>query len=924
MNPKVTSAGGLVVRPCISGWETILVGNSDPTMWRIPKGMANEGETLEETAIREVLEETGVRGGILGFIGIAGWTYAYEGKDWDETVYFFLMKFAEGNTESHDSEFEKVEWLKIEDASKALYYKNEAEIAEKAATLLQILPSDYAESRAGGETQEILIVPEIINIEDLILLGSGLSLGEKVATGRAVTNASSLNEFVQKGDPVIFVSNEMVPRDASLFTRSQGLLAVKGGITSHMAVVMRGFGKACVSGIQEMSLIPGSKGFKLRDRIINEGEWLTIDERSGGIYFGKGQLRTRRISEEMMEIIRWADNTRSVRVLVNADDRDQVKTGLMEGADGVGLVRSEHQILAEEVLQAFLCVLLLQSGPEKSRCIETVAKALEEQLVDMLKVLQGKPLHYRLLDAPINEFIPSEGETLASLAELVGMDEDQVRTRLSSLRETNSLFGCRGSRWGILHKEFYKRQIDLALSAGMRVASDGITVALTIIVPMLSAEEELKYWSLIFQQKLADNAYPPSYPFTVRLGAMVETPRAALISAQLAKYVDMLCIGTNDLTQATWAMSRDDVSTFYSKLLDARIVDYDPFRTLDRIGVGRLIEKAITEARSVNPDTQFYICGEHASDPESVNYLIGLGVNGVSCMADRVSRIKVAAARAELAQVPDTSALRHLPTESNVGKRSPDVFERIVAEVHDSNHEAAQRIALSWAHEITQQLGLEPPTVWKYFKRNLVEKWFGAGEHKRFEPGWDTEEAIAYATSHPGRKVRYSLFPSDIACHAISKPMPENANEKEWRAELEALDHSIAMEIFPQQPEDNLCFRVVFQGDEFRFEAGIGQAMYVFEQERGDHPFVQGFWDISSKIPKVTGRHKDPQQTTQIEDGLLRLLSLYGETLLLKCRDICHRLGVRWIAIEGYYNLHNQGAPFICDMDLPQDIAFHG
>lgn len=926
MNPQVTSAGGLVIRPGVSGWETLLVGNGNPTVWRIPKGMADEGETLEQTAVREVLEETGVRGIILGFIGTAGWTYVYEGRDWDETVFFFIMRFAEGDTKNHDSEFEKVEWIKLEEAINALYYRNEAEIAEKAATLLQSFPSGYTDNHCGDETPNILAdknTSEVINVADLKLLGSGLSLGRNVATGRVATDATSLNEFIERGEPVIFVTNELAPRDAALFTRSQGLLAAKGGITSHMAVVMRGLNKACISGIKEMSLIPGSKGFELRDRMINGGEWITLDEKSGGIYLGEGKLKRRRVSQQANEIIRWADNIRRIRVFVNADNIHQVRTGLIEGADGVGLVRSEHQILTEEVLQAFRCLLLLPSG-QSSLYIETIAAALEAHLADMLRILRGKPLHYRLLDAPINEFIPAEGEPVASLARALRITEAQVRNYISNLRETNSLFGCRGSRWGIVYPEFYKRQIELTLRVGMQVAAEGTPVMLTVIVPMITTDEELKYWSLVFQQQLACNTVPPSYPFTVRFGAMVETPRAALSSASLAKHVDVLCIGTNDLTQAVWAMSRDDVSTFYPQLLTLGMTDFDPFRMLDRIGVGSLIEKAILEARKVRPDTQFYACGEHASDMESVKHLIDLGIDGVSCTADRVASIKVVAAQAELARMSDNSTVQHLLIRSDAGQRSSDTLERIVAEVHRSDHTAAQQIALLWAHEIAQQLGLESPAVWKYFKRNLVEKWFGFGERNRFGPGWNTEEAVAYATSHQGRKVRYSLFPSNIACHAISKSLPENAPAEAWRAELKTLDQSIAIEIFPQQPEDNLCFRAVFQDDEFRFEAGIGQAMYVFEQERGNHPFVQGFFDMRLHSPKVTGRNKDYQQTKLIEDGLLALLKFHGGDLMFKCWDICNTLGLKWIAIEGYYDFHNHSAPFICDLDLPQDIAFHG
>jgi phosphoenolpyruvate-protein kinase (PTS system EI component)/8-oxo-dGTP pyrophosphatase MutT (NUDIX family) len=925
MNRQVTSAGGVVVRPSASGWETLLVGNSNPTIWRIPKGMRNGNETLEQTALREVREESGVTGIILTFVGAIGWTYAYGGQDWDETVFFFLMKCAEEDIASHDEEFDKVEWVKLEDAIRVLHYRNEAEIVEKAAALLEdfgsqfLGPENHVRKKSGPIERNR---SDILNFEELRLLGSGLSLGIKTATGRVVTDATSLHRFLELGDPVIFITDELAPRNAPLFMRSQGLVAAKGGITSHMAVVMRGLRKACICGIQDLFVMPESSGFQLRDQIIGDGEWLTIDERSGGIYLGRGQLRSRPVSEEADEIVSWAHTAQRVKVLVNADDDEQVKYGLLEGADGVGLVRSEHQILSEELLEAFRCLLLVRDTQKKSVYNDKITATLERRLVEMLKVLDGKPIHYRLLDAPINEFLPFENEPLASLAESTGVTEGVLQNQISRLRETNSLFGCRGSRWGLVHQEFYKRQIELALRAARNVAAEDVAVALTIVVPMISAEEELKYWYSVFQQELARNS-ALSCNLTIRFGAMIETPRAALSCAGLAKYADTFCIGTNDLTQAVWAMSRDDVSAFYSQLLTTAGISFDPFRILDRVGVGVLLEQSIADARRVRPDAQFYVCGEHASDPDSVRYLIGLGVDGLSCAPEHVSNIKVVAALAGLVRFENSSTQWNILPRRRELENSSDILERIIAEVNRSNYPAAQKAAMDWAGSIAEDLGLKSPTVWKYFKRDLVEKWFGAGERKRFEPGWDTGEAVAYATSHSMRKVRYSVFPADIACHARSKALPEDTTMAEWRAELDALDHSIAVEIFPQQPEDNLCFRARFEGDDLQLEAGLGQAMYVFEEERGRHPFVQGFFDVASCKAKVTGRNENEQATASIEKSLTDLLSLYGSDLLRNCREICDTLQITWIAIEGYYDFKTQAYPFVCDLDLPQDLAFH-
>lgn len=767
--------------------------------------------------------------------------------------------------------------------------------------------------------------PQLMNEASLVLLGHGVSLGSELISGRIVVDSSTADVFTKRNEPTILVRENLVPEDVVTLAYAEGIIATKGGVASHMSVAAHGMGKACVAGIEGMSLLADKPGFSIGEKVIRQGEWITVDESKGAIFLGKGSFRYPVQIPEIEEILSWANDIRQIRVLVNAEDVREVQTSLQAGADGIGLCRSEHYILEPSVLKAFRCMMLSDDNDQRAEFLDAIETALENRLTELLRVLGGKPIHYRLLDTPINDLLPVDPESLVQIARSLKMEKLEIQKKISRLRETNSVLGCRGCRLGIVYPEIYRRQIKMALKSARKVASEGIPVNLTLVVPMVTMVSELEQCLSILRDEEIRADLVDRHQVKIRLGAMVETPRSALLSAELATLVDVLCFGTNDLTQATWAMSRDDTPAFLPFYREHGLIDTDPFYFFDEHGVGKLVQIAITDAYKANPDIQLYVCGEHAADPKNIKWFIAHGVNGVSCSAHHVTTVIVAAAQS-VSSIPRKALfVTYKPRRQEYAAR---IMERIVAEVQRSNQTKAQILAMDWANEVSSYIGLDQTDVWKYFKRNLVERWFNRREYRRFEPGWSTEQVLEYARTLRGKKVRYSLFPRTIACHAVSEVLPEAESEREWHTRLEALDHSISMEVFPQQPESNLCFRAVLQDFVLQVEAGIGQAMYVFEKERGHHLVVGGTLDSQTLLVEIyEPKEKEKENLCayeKVRTALNSLLNLFGIKLLVRCQDMCWVLGINWIAIEGYYDTDRCDPPFICDMDLPQDLAFHG
>jgi pyruvate,orthophosphate dikinase len=744
--------------------------------------------------------------------------------------------------------------------------------------------------------------------------------GTLTVCGRAAFSRSQVERLASKGESVVWVKESLVPDDVSILDKVVGVVTRIGGPASHVVVLARGRGIAALPGLRDIALDTGSGGMAIGSCQVREGEWLTIEESTGTLYVGKIESDCASLPWTT-EVLQLALKRSGARVLVNADSADDVRRGFRLGASAVGLCRSENHLLDPDALAALRRWVVEHPDLASVALPEPVLEALRRGLTELLLAADGRRVHYRLFDAHLEEFLPSPGtEAAMELACNLHMSRDLVDRRLRELREVGAAHGYRGCRWG-LRTGFYRQQLRLVARVVESMAQDGRPARIAVIVPMVSVTGEVETARRIFQAETGDVA-APSGDSELRFGCMVETPRACLVVTDLANNADVLCFGTNDLTEAVWALSRDLGRQVATQWLAEGIVDGDPFVALDQEGVGSLIAKTVAAARLARPDVEIIACGEQGGDPRSAAWLVQNGVDRVSCRADAVPAVMLAISQAEFKpQRSRSESCRHA-WRSGVADASQRAYDRIRHARTCRADELARQLAREWGTSVSALLSLPKVGNWKFFKRDLVQYWFGRREYRRFPSGWHTEEVLKYALQYrgSGRTVRYSLFPDAIACHAVSKVLRDGSPIESWENEIEALDHCVPLEVFPQQPPTNVCFRAVFWGSHMDVEAGVGQAMYVFEEERGQHPVLRAVMDHSGawRLLGDTGAVVD----RRLKLGLRHLMERYGMWIYLRLWDMSTVLGAAWLGVEGYYDPRTHDEPFLCDMDLPQDLAF--
>jgi phosphoenolpyruvate synthase/pyruvate phosphate dikinase len=754
----------------------------------------------------------------------------------------------------------------------------------------------------------------IANLGELRKLACVSPTGHRVASGRVAFSGLAAKHFQGDGSPVILIKENLLPADAGLIGSCDGFMTARGGISSHMIVLSRGIGKATIAGVDGLKIYSDERYADLRGFVIKEGDWVTLIEASGSIYAGRAEA-TLQVDSPTIEVVKWSIDP-DIRVLVNADSVSVAESGFLNTAEGIGLCRSENHITDPSALLAFQRFILGDTTYSKKELLAPVFLQLSHQLINLLRVLAGRPIHYRLLDAPATQFIPPPNSPeMGQLSNLMKVSVDKLSQHLLLIAQSNPTQGNRGCRWG-LTSGFYEAQMEMAFSAAMAVAAEGNSVEMTIVVPLVSTLKELQAVRAMFDRLKTNNI---ADTVSLKFGCMVETPRAALTIINLAPIVDSFSFGTNDLTQAIWSMSRDDASQFVPNYLEMGIVDSDPFAIIDKEGVGEILHKAVSSVKTTRQVVEMVVCGEHASVPRNATFWHECGVSVLSCRPDTIGPVRLALYQAKhYKELPDLQdALSPTPTRVKVGRKTLDDIWRALQLGHV---EAAQQVAMAWAECISKELGLEVPSNWKYFKRDIVAIWFGRREFRRFREGWTTVEVLDYAEKLHllGHIVRYSLFPKTIACHAISDVLPDDKSIPEWEEKIEAISHDIALEVFPQQPITDMCFRAVFSLNRFQIEAGIGQAMNVFEKERGQHAVItaemqdDGSWHLSNPSTR----------TDFLTENLQLFLAREGIALRHRLWDMAVALGPDWIAIEGYYSQKNSKV-FVCDMDLPLDVAFH-
>jgi pyruvate,orthophosphate dikinase len=481
-------------------------------------------------------------------------------------------------------------------------------------------------------------------------VGKALAASPGAACGKIVFTADDAKAWKEKGEKVVLVRLETSPEDIGGMKAAQGILTVRGGMTSHAAVVARGMGTCCVSGCSEIAMDEENRKFTLAGKEFHEGDWLSIDGSTGKIYDGIIPTTDATISGEFGRIMTWADKYRKLKVRTNADTPADARKARELGAEGIGLCRTEHMFFEGDRIDAFREMICSDTVEEREAALEKILPVQQGDFEKLYEALEGNPVTIRFLDPPLHEFVPSEEEDIKKLAETQGKTVAQIKTIINSLHEFNPMMGHRGCRLTVTYPEIARMQTKAVIRAAINVqkAHEDWNLCPEIMIPLICDEKELKFVKKIVVETADEEIALADSHLKYEVGTMIEIPRAVLIADEIAKEAEFFCFGTNDLTQMTYGFSRDDAGKFLNAYYDTKIFENDPFAKLDQAGVGKLMETAVKLGKGVRPDMHIGICGEHGGDPSSVEFCHKIGLDYVSCSPFRVPIARLAAAQAAL------------------------------------------------------------------------------------------------------------------------------------------------------------------------------------------------------------------------------------------------------------------------------------
>ena len=482
--------------------------------------------------------------------------------------------------------------------------------------------------------------------------GKGLGASPGAACGKVVFTADDAVAWAEKGEKVVLVRLETSPEDITGMKAAQGILTVRGGMTSHAAVVARGMGTCCVSGCGDIAMDEDNKKFTLAGKEYHEGDPISIDGTTGNIYDGLIPTVDATIAGEFGRIMAWADKYRTLKVRTNADTPADAKKARELGAEGIGLCRTEHMFFEEDRIAAFREMICADTVKEREAALDKILPYQQGDFEKLYEALEGNPVTIRFLDPPLHEFVPTDEEDIKKLADAQGKPVEEIKTLIESLHEFNPMMGHRGCRLAVTYPEIAKMQTSAVIRAAINVKKAHADWALKpeIMIPLIGDIKELKYVKKVVVETANAEIAAAGVELEYEVGTMIEIPRAALTADEIAKEADFFCFGTNDLTQMTFGFSRDDSGKFLDAYYDAKIFENDPFAKLDQIGVGKLMETAIKLGKPVNPSLHIGICGEHGGDPSSVEFCHKIGLDYVSCSPFRVPIARLAAAQAAISQ----------------------------------------------------------------------------------------------------------------------------------------------------------------------------------------------------------------------------------------------------------------------------------
>lgn len=485
-------------------------------------------------------------------------------------------------------------------------------------------------------------------LESAEMIAKGLPASPGAATGRIVFFADEAEEWKAKGEEVILVRIETSPEDLAGMNAANGILTARGGMTSHAAVVARGMGKCCVSGVGAIKINYRNRSFTVDGKTFKEGDWISLNGSIGAIYEGKISTKDPELSGHFAQLMELCDKYTKMHVRTNADTPNDSTVARNFGAKGIGLCRTEHMFFEGDRIKAVREMILANDEQGRRKALAKLLPMQREDFEGIFKAMDGYPVTIRLLDPPLHEFVPHEEENQAEMAKEMGVSAEEVKQKVSDLDEFNPMLGHRGCRLGNTYPEITEMQARAIIEAALNVKKEGVKVLPEIMVPLIGTKEEFVMQDEIIRTTAKDIFQERGEELEYLVGTMIEIPRAALTADQIAETAEFFSFGTNDLTQMTFGYSRDDAGSFLPIYLDKNILKNDPFQVLDQVGVGQLVEMGTQKGRSTSPDLKVGICGEHGGEPSSVKFCHRVGMNYVSCSPYRVPIARLAAAQAVL------------------------------------------------------------------------------------------------------------------------------------------------------------------------------------------------------------------------------------------------------------------------------------
>ena len=481
-------------------------------------------------------------------------------------------------------------------------------------------------------------------------IGHGLAASPGAAAGQVVFTADDVVEWVEKGHKVILVRLETSPEDIEGMHFARGILTVRGGMTSHAAVVARGMGTCCVSGCGDIVMDEANKQFTLGGKTYKEGDWISLDGSTGNIYGERLHTAEAEISGEFGRIMAWADKFRDLQVRTNADTPKDARQAKNFGAEGIGLCRTEHMFFEADRIAAIREMIVSETTEQRERALAKLEPIQQKDFEEIYEAMMGKPVTIRLLDPPLHEFLPTEDDDIKALAQEMDISEERLREVIASLHEFNPMMGHRGCRLDVTFPEIARMQTSAIIKAALAVRSRRPAWKITpeIMVPLVGEARELAFVKSVIDKTAKPLIEAAGSDMTYHVGTMIEIPRAALTADDIAKEAEFFSFGTNDLTQMTFGFSRDDAGKFLASYYDRKIYEADPFSKLDQVGVGRLVKMACELGRQTRPDIKLGICGEQGGDPSTVEFCHNVGLTYVSCSPFRVPIARLAAAQAAI------------------------------------------------------------------------------------------------------------------------------------------------------------------------------------------------------------------------------------------------------------------------------------